>query len=70
MLATSTTSVVAFLANMMSDLVPVASFGIFVAIVIPVNFLLAVFLLPAEIILWEKYLKKYDKCDWCKVSLS
>lgn len=43
---TSSTTAVAFLANALSDLRPIRAFGIFAAILIPVNFLIVIFMMP------------------------
>ena len=46
-LVTSSTTSVAFLANGLSEIVPIRAFGIFAAIIIPVNFLLIILIMPA-----------------------
>jgi len=53
MAVTSSTTAVAFLANAMSDLMPIASFGIWVAILIPVNYFLVILFFPAVLMYWE-----------------
>ena len=44
---TSSTTTVAFLANALSDVKPIRAFGIFAAILIPVNFLIVIMIMPA-----------------------
>jgi predicted RND superfamily exporter protein len=66
MLATSSTTAVAFLANYLSPIMPIASFGIFVAIIIPVNYILVVFLVPSITIIYENYIKKYEQVKCCR----
>lgn len=47
MLSTSSTTSVAFISNYFSSLLPVATFGIYAAIIIMINFLFAITLFPA-----------------------
>ena len=44
---------------------PVKSFGIFAAIIIPSNFLLVITLFPPAVIIYEKYFAKYKCCCFC-----
>ena len=44
---TSSTTAIAFLANALSDIRPIRAFGIFAAIIIPVNFILVILVMPA-----------------------
>jgi len=44
---TSSTTAVAFLANATSDIRPIRAFGIFAAIIIPVNFLIVITIMPS-----------------------
>lgn len=53
MFVTSSTTCVAFLANVFSPIMPIKAFGIFAAIVIPANFLLVCTIFPALIIFEE-----------------
>lgn len=53
MAITSSTTAVAFLANSLSDLMPIRGFGIYAAIIIPVNFLLVIVALPPLTIIYE-----------------
>jgi hypothetical protein len=57
---TSTTTCVAFSANAFSDLVPIRAFGIFAAIIVPVNYLMDIFIMPAAIIIHENYLRRQN----------
>ena len=60
MLVTSSTTAFAFLSSVFSKLVPIRSFGIFAAIIIPMNFILVITLYPAFIIIEEKNIKKIN----------
>lgn len=55
MAVTSSTTSVAFLANIFSPLMEIQSFGIFSGVIIPVNYLLVVMMLPPAVIVYEKY---------------
>jgi hypothetical protein len=55
MLVTSSTTAFAFLASSFSKLIPIKSFGIFAATIIPMNYLLTITIYPALIIVHEKY---------------
>ena len=44
---TSSTTAVAFLANALSDVRPIRAFGIYAAILIPVNFFIVILIMPA-----------------------
>ena len=69
MLVTSSTTAFAFLASAFSKLMPIRSFGIFAAIVIPMNFILVITLFPALVIVDEKIIKKINaKIFSCKKS--
>lgn len=65
MFVTSSTTCVAFLANYFSPIMPIKAFGIFAAVIIPVNFLLVCWTFPALVIFEENYIKKkcYEKLD-------
>jgi len=54
MVITSCTTSVAFLANYFSDLIPVCTFGVYAAIIVQVNFLLAITYFPAVEMMLEK----------------
>lgn len=53
---TSSTTSVAFLANFFSPIMPIASFGIYAAIIISANYLLIIMIFPPVIIFWERNL--------------
>lgn len=57
MFVTSSTTCVAFLANYFSPIMPIKAFGIFAAIIIPVNYILVIWIFPALIILEENYIR-------------
>ena len=57
-LVTSSTTCVAFLANALSEIVPIRAFGIFAAIIIPVNFVLIILVMPAIQIIHDHYFAK------------
>ena len=58
-LVTSSTTCVAFLANGLSEVVPIRAFGIFAAIIIPVNFVLVIMIMPAIQIIHDHYFAKW-----------
>lgn len=60
-LVTSSTTAIAFLANALSDIRPIRAFGIFAAIIVPVNFIIVILVMPSTQILHDKYLK--DRCS-------
>ena len=62
---TSSTTAFAFLANALSDIRPIRAFGIYAAIIIPVNFLLVILVMPSVQILHDRYLK--EQCSYTKV---
>ena len=62
---TSSTTAVAFLANALSDIRPIRAFGIYAAIIIPVNFLILVFMMPSIVVIHDHYLK--EKCAYRKI---
>lgn len=57
---TSSTTAVAFLANTLSDIRPIRSFGIYAAIIIPVNFFIVILVMPSIQILHDRHFK--DSC--------
>lgn len=61
MAITSSTTSVAFLANVFSPLLPIRSFGIFSGVIIPVNFILVVLIMPSAVIVFEEYIQKAKK---------
>ena len=66
---TSSTTSVAFLANAFSPIMPIASFGIYAAVIISVNYALIIMVFPPLIIWYENclkdrycpYMKKYNE---------
>lgn len=63
-LVTTITTAVAFFANFFSQLMPISSFGIFAAMLIPINYLLVIFILPAHIIIHDRYFSKFYSVAW------
>ena len=61
-LVTSSTTAIAFLANALSDIRPIRAFGIFAAIIIPVNFFIVILVMPPVQIIHDTYLK--NRCDY------
>jgi len=62
---TSSTTAVAFLANSTSDIRPIRAFGIYAAIIIPVNFFIVILTMPAIQILHDRYFK--ERCSSKKI---
>lgn len=62
MAVTSITRVGVFLANIFSPIMAIQSFGIYAAIIIPVNFFLILSIFPAAIIIYEQNFAKYVFC--------
>ena len=56
-LVTSSTTAVAFLANALSDIRPIRAFGIFAAILIPVNFMIVILVVPSLQLIHDRRLK-------------
>ena len=50
---TSSTTAVGFFANAFSPLMPIKAFGIFVGVIVPMNFLLVVTIFPAAVITYD-----------------
>mmetsp|Transcript_11916 Transcript_11916/g.18379 ORF Transcript_11916/g.18379 Transcript_11916/m.18379 type:complete len:135 (+) Transcript_11916:2346-2750(+) len=57
LLATSSTTAFAFMANGFSSLMPVSAFGWFAFVIIPVNYILIVLYYPAYLIIYETWAK-------------
>lgn len=57
---TSSTTAVAFLANSLSEIRPIRAFGIFAAIIVPVNFFIVILMMPSVVVYHDKTFK--DKC--------
>ena len=72
MLVTSSTTSVAFLANVFSQLMPIRAFGIYSSIIVVINYILVVTILPPATIWYERYLEGlstkifYFVCCPCK----
>ena len=64
MLVTSLTTMVSFLATSISSIVPIMTFGVFAAIIIPINFFLVISITPCYFIIYDIYLRK--RCKWCR----
>ena len=64
---TSSTTAVAFLANAASEIRPIRAFGIFAAIIVPINFLLVIIIMPPVQIIHDRKLK--EKCAYSKCCL-
>lgn len=60
MAVTSSTTSVAFFANIFSPLMEIKAFGIFSGVIIPINYFLVVMLFPPAVIIYEKF-----KCCCC-----
>ena len=58
MAITSSTTSVAFFANVFSPVLPIRTFGILAGVIIPVNFILVVMMMPSAVIVFEEYIKK------------
>ena len=63
---TSSTTAVAFLANTMSPLMPMRSFGIYCAVLITVNYILLLLFLPPLIIWYEDNLAQRSYLSCCR----
>lgn len=55
MLATSSTTSACFFATGLSSMKPIASFGIFAGILIPVNYILVITFFPCLVLVYERY---------------
>ena len=62
---TSSTTAVAFLANASSEIRPIRAFGIFAAIIVPVNFLIVIMVMPSVQIFYDRHLKSYYSYSLC-----
>jgi len=63
MAVTSSTTAVAFLANMFSPIMPIKAFGLFAGVIVPANYFLVIMIFPSAVIFYDKYLA--DKCNCC-----
>lgn len=55
---TSSTTSVAFMANIFSPLMPIKSFGVFAGLIIPVNYVMMIFIFPPAVIFYENKIQK------------
>lgn len=62
---TSATTTVAFLANVMSPMMPIISFGIYAAIIIQANYFLVILVYPPAVIIYENHFAKYQCLCFC-----
>ena len=59
---TSSTTAVAFFANVFSPLMPIKAFGVFAGMIIPVNYLLMIFIFPPAVIFYEDKIQSITCC--------
>ena len=60
---TSATTCCAFAANAFSDILVVKAFGIYLAIIVPVNFILIYSMVPPIIVFHDNYIKNLEPID-------
>ena len=56
MAVTSSTTSVAFFANIASPMLPIRAFGVFAGVIVPINYLLVCIVMPPAIIFYDKYI--------------
>ena len=61
-IATSITNLFAYFATSLSQILPIKAFGIFASICVPMNYLLIIFILPSQYMLYEKHIKMRFNC--------
>ena len=59
---TSSTTSVAFAANAGSPLIPIKAFGIYASIIVVINYGMVVLVMPSVQMIYEKKIKKHEKC--------
>ena len=59
-LATSSTTALAFLSSGFSSLMPVSAFGYFAFLNIPVNYVLIIFYFPCFLVIYERTIRSYE----------
>ena len=59
---TSSTTSVAFMANIFSPLMPIKAFGVFAGMIIPMNYVMMIFIFPPAVIFYEDKIKKMTCC--------
>ena len=64
---TSSTTSVAFMANVFSPIMPIRGFGIYSGIIVPVNYLLVIMILPPAVIWYERYIDGCITNICCKI---
>jgi len=64
-IVTSSTTCVAFLSNGFSKIMPIKAFGIYAAIIIPVNLIIISIMFPPMLIFYDKYLAHRYCCIAC-----
>jgi predicted RND superfamily exporter protein len=62
MAVTSSTTSVAFFANMLSKIMPIRAFGIFAGVIVPVNYLLVVMFFPPAVVWYEEQFLEKKRC--------
>ena len=62
---TSATTFIAFLATYFSPMLPIASFGVWAATVVLVNYLLVIVYYPAVVSVHHQFVKKHERCPAC-----
>ena len=62
MLVTSSTTSVAFLANVFSPMMNIKAFGIFSGLIVPVNYILVVLIFPPAVILYDRHYTRKGCC--------
>ena len=67
MAVTSSTTSVAFMANVFSPIMPIRGFGIYSGIIVSVNYLLVVMILPPATIWYERYIDGCITNFCCKI---
>lgn len=65
MSVTSSTTAVAFFANLFSPIMTIRAFGVFAGVLIPMNFVLVVFVMPPAVIWWERNINEPFKTCCC-----
>lgn len=63
MAVTSATTSIAFLANAFSPVLPIKAFGIFCAVIIPLNYFMVVIMMPPAAIIYETF--NFHPCCCC-----
>jgi len=56
MAVTSSTTAVAFFANMFSPIMPIKAFGLFAGVIVPANFFLVIMVFPSAVIFYEEHI--------------